>query len=381
MLRSLAALLIAFTLTAAATAHAQAQARTGPVDPAARAAHLRRGVNLSDWFRQVADERHFDTDRAARAVTRADLDRLRALGIDHVRLAVNPAPLFRAAEADRIPADQLAVVDGAVRLVLEAGLAVQIDLQPDQGFKRQLTNDRFVEQFADFWRALAAHFADTDPERVFLEIINEPELGDPYRWYGVQTRLAAAIREGAPRHTIIATGAQYSDEDDLLFQQPLRDPNVIYTFHFYQPFLFTHQGATWSEYYWHFLKGVPWPARREEARAAAAAVPDPLHRLAVERYGESHWGRERVDFEIGQVRAWADRYRVPVICNEFGVYRQNAAEGERVAWLRDVRRALEQQGLGWTAWDFDGTFGIATRRDGVLRFDTAAVEALGLGGR
>lgn len=366
-------------LSTAVVARGQSVGGPSAVDVAARAAHLRRGVNLSDWLRQTADDRHFDPDRVAKAVTRADLDVLRRLGFDHVRLAVNPAPLFRAAEADRIPADQLAIVDAAVRLALDAGLSVQLDLQPDQAFKRQLANDRFVEQFSDFWRSLASHFAATDPERLFLEVINEPELGDPYRWYGVQSRLASAIREGAPRHTIIATGAQYSDEDDLLFQQPLRDPNVIYTFHFYQPFFFTHQGATWSEYYWHFLKGVPWPARRDEARAAAAAVPDPLHRLAVERYGESHWDRGRVDFEIGQIRAWADRHRVPVICNEFGVYRLNAAPAERVAWLRDVRSALEQRNLGWTVWDFDGTFGIATREAGALVLDRPAVEALGVG--
>lgn len=372
---SLCLLLLAFT-----TAHSRAlaQPRETVVDAAARASHLRRGVNLSDWFRQPADDRHFDPERAVKAVMAEDLARLRAVGFDHVRLAINPTPLFRASEPEKIPVDQLAIVDRAVQLVLGAGLAVQLDLQPDQAFKRQLANDRFVEQFADFWRALANHFASTDPERVFLEVINEPELGDGYRWYGVQTRLVTAIRDGAPRHTIIATGAQYSDEDDLLFQPPLRDPNVIYTFHFYQPFLFTHQGATWSEYYWHFLKDVPWPATREAARAAAAAVPDPLHRLAVERYGESHWDRDRVTFEIGQVRSWADRYRVPVICNEFGVFRQNAAPDQRVAWLKDVRAALEARAIGWTVWDFDGTFGIATRQDGALVLDRPAMDALGM---
>lgn len=44
--------------------------------------------------------------------------------------------------------------------------------------------------------------------------------------------MAVAIREGAPNHTIIATGARYSDDDDLLSIEPLHDSNVIYTFHF-----------------------------------------------------------------------------------------------------------------------------------------------------
>jgi len=74
-----------------------------------------------------------------------------------------------------------------------------------------------------------------DPERVFFEILNEPEVSDPYRWAGIQARVAAAIREAAPRHTIIATGPNYSDIADLLTLHPLADGNVIYNFHFYDP--------------------------------------------------------------------------------------------------------------------------------------------------
>src|SRR5271169_6292531 len=101
-------------------------------------------------------------------------------------------------------------------------------------------------------RALAQHYSSYDHDRVFFEILNEPELRDRYRWYGIQTKLAAAIREGAPQHTIIAAGARYSANDELLFLDPLSDSNVIYNFHFYEPHVFTHQGATWGVNFWHF---------------------------------------------------------------------------------------------------------------------------------
>jgi hypothetical protein len=55
-------------------------------------------------------------------------------------------------------------------------------------------------------------------------------------------------------------GARWSDNDDLVFQEPLHDPNVIYNFHFYEPHIFTHQGATWSAYYWHWLRGLKYPS-------------------------------------------------------------------------------------------------------------------------
>jgi len=359
-------------------AGAQAVAVQPSAVAAARAARLGHGVNLTDWLRLLPNGRSFTKEQFDTAVTADDLALIRAMGFDHVRLCVNPQPLFRPLQADRIPSEPLAYVDASVRMILDAGLAVDLDIQADDAFKRRLADDAFVEQFVDFWRALASHYAALDPNRVFFEVLNEPELRDPYRWYGIEAKVVSAIRASAPQHTIIVTGAHFSDEDDLIFLDPLRDANVIYAFHFYQPFLFTHQGATWSENFWHFLKGVPYPSNAEGAQQAAALVPDPVHRLAVVRYGVSHWDAARVDLEIGQVAAWGARWGVPVLCNEFGVYRPDASARDRLAWLTDVRTALEAHGIGWTTWEYSGGFGIVTKEAGQIVPDEPSLRALGL---
>ena len=123
---------------------------------------------------------------------------------------------------------------------LDKDLAVVIDIHQDGDFKEKLSNDAAVEQFADYWRALAKHYSTWDPEKVFFETLNEPEMRDHYRGNGIQAHLAVAIREGAPVLTIIVEGAGWADDDGLVFTEPLRDPNVIYNFHFYEPHLFTH---------------------------------------------------------------------------------------------------------------------------------------------
>jgi aryl-phospho-beta-D-glucosidase BglC (GH1 family) len=301
------------------------------------------------------------------------------MGFDHVRLSVNPEPMFRHNSADQIPADYLRYLDDAVKMILDHDLAVVIDIHPESDFKARLAHDDFVEQFSDYWRALARHYANLDPERVFFEILNEPEVNDRYRWYGIQAKLAVAIREGAPQHTIIAAGAQWSADDQLLFLEPLRDPNVVYNFHFYEPHIFTHQGATWGVNNWHFLKGLPYPATPAEAEEAAAQEPDAVNRLYVVRYGLDHWGPERVDAEISQVGAWARQRGVPVVCNEFGVYRKNSDPKERAAWISDVRTALEEHGMGWTMWDYSGGFGVVTKKPNEAAVpDEITVKALGL---
>ena len=343
-----------------------------------RLARLRHGINLSDWFAQQQDAASYSKEHFETTVTAADVALIRAMGFDHVRLSVDPRPMFRAEQSDQIASADLTNLDAAIKMILDQGLSVDLSIYADDTFKQKLaTDDDAVERFADFWRALAAHYANLDPDRVFFEILNEPEGRDRYRWYGVEAKLATAIREGAPQHTIIATGAHWSDDDDLIFLEPLRDPNVIYTFHFYEPHVFTHQGADWSVNYWHYLRGVPYPSDPDRAKKAAELVPDPVHRLEVVRYGLENWNAVRIDAEIAQVDDWAKHWNVPVICNEFGVYREYADPKERAAWITDVRTSLEKRNIGWAMWDYSSTFGLVTKANGNAAPDEAIVRALG----
>jgi endoglucanase len=344
-----------------------------------RLAHLRRGINLSEWFAQVYDPKGYTKEHFEAWTTSQDIALIKSLGFDHVRLSVNPQPMFRVHRPNELPAEYLDYLDSAVKMILDHGLALVIDLHPESDFKSRLAKeDDFVQEFADYWRALAQHYSNLDPERVFFEILNEPEFTDPYRWYGVETKLATAVREGAPRHTIIAAGARWSDDDDLVFLEPLRDPNVIYNFHFYEPHIFTHQGATWGAYYWHWVKGLAYPANPESAARVAAEVPAAKDRLAVIRYGQDHWDAARIEAEVNQVADWAKRRGLPVVCNEFGVYRNYADPRDRAGWITDVRTVLERHGMGWAMWDYSGSFGIVTKSNGKTTLDEPVMSALGL---
>ena len=344
-----------------------------------RAEKLKRGINASEWFAQVYDKRGYTPEHFQAWTTAEDIALIKSMGFDHVRLSVNPQPMFTAREPNKIPAEYLGNLDAAVKMILDHGLAVVIDLHPESDFKARLANDdEFVEQFADFWRALAEHYSTWDADRVFLEILNEPELTDRYRWLGVQMKLAAAIRQGAPAHTIIAAGARWSSDDELVFQEPLHDPNIIYNFHFYEPYIFTHQGATWGKYYWHWLRGVRYPSTAESAERAAALAPSEVDRLQVIRYGREHWDAARIESEMKQAAEWARRRGVPLVCNEFGVYREYSDSHDRAAWLHDVRTALERNGIGWAMWDFSGSFGVVAKKDGKTLADEGVLRALGM---
>jgi aryl-phospho-beta-D-glucosidase BglC (GH1 family) len=344
--------------------------------PSSRLARLRHGINLSHWFAQSADysKAHLESHTTAE-----DIALIRSIGFDHVRLTVEPAPLFNDDDPGRLKADYLKYLDNALDLILANGLAVIVDIHPSDQFKGKLnSNDRQIDAFGKFWRTLAQHLSTRDPERVFLEVINEPMVEDGYRWYGMQAKLISAVRSGAPRHTVIASGHRWSGLPELLFLMPYADRNIVYNFHFYEPFTFTHQGATWAGGNVPFYKNIPYPSNPESASKVLDTIQDEPARYNLLRYGEDGWNATRIDHEIGAAAAWAAKYQVPLTCNEFGTFRNFAPPADRAVWIKDMRTALEKYGIGWTMWDYAGGFAVVNKQNGHATPDAEVVKALGL---
>ena len=345
----------------------------------ARAQHLKHGINASIWFAQHAYDysaHHTDTETTA-----DDIATIARLGFDNVRVSIDPVPLEQSMNDVPGPnADFLARLDKAVDTILADGMAVQVDIHPEPPFKQSVkaTGDG-VDRFVMLWRRLAAHYADRDPERVFFEVENEPEVNDTYRWAGIQSRVAAAIREAAPKHTIIATGANWSDIQDLLALQPLADGNVIYNFHYYDPHEFTHQGATWGAAYWTEEKAIPYPSDESVMADRLKQITDPVARYRVKGYWLDHWDAHHIRLMIDSAGEWARANNVPLICNEFGVYRRVSEPADRLRWIHDVRTAFEANNIGWAMWDYHNGFGVAVKdANGKSVVDPGTVEALGL---
>jgi endoglucanase len=373
------AAMISVTLLQVSTAKGFQLDQKGTVNLQGRFARLRRGINLSHWFAQAANNDYSKSHLEAHT-TPADLALIKSLGFDHVRFTIEPAPLFKEwDDPSKLNEEYLRYVDTALDNILAHNLAVIVDIHPSDEFKIRLNKeDRHVEAFARFWTSLAKHLSSRDPERVFLEVINEPMVEDPYRWYGIQAKLIAAIRAGAPQHTIIASGHRWSGLYELLALQPYSDPNIIYNFHFYEPFTFTHQGATWAGNNLPYFQKVPYPASRDAVTQILDTVTDEPARLVLQQYGESGWNAERIDREIGAAAAWAAKRHVFLTCNEFGAFRRFALPEHRAAWIRDMRVALEKYGIGWTMWDYAGGFGVVTKTNSEATPDEIIVSALGL---
>ena len=271
------------------------------------------------------------------------------------------------------------VLDEVIAKALAQDLAVLIDLHPGGVYKKQLAaSDNKVEQFVLLWGNIAGYYSRLDPERVFFEVMNEPEMADIFRWGGIEQRAVQEIRRKAPQHTIIVSGANYSDIADLLRLPQFADPNLIYVFHYYEPHIFTHQGASWGEPFWNVLRQVPFPAANSTLADTQARQTDDYVRFKLTQYGLDRWDEQHVAAEIQFAADWGKAHQVPLLCDEFGVYRYFVKPEDRQRWLSTVRNTLEQNKIGWTMWDYQGGFGVVSKDTGTTVEDEGVVKALGL---
>ena len=378
---------------------------------------FRRGVNTWPWFSMTTEYPPPRTDYAwppfqsQRPVPHAvDLHKLVAAGFDFIRIPVDPGPFLSFSGMQRT--QLLDMLIGAVTEATQSGLGVIVNLQASG--THYWTAERMFgsadapafKPYLELVSEVAHRLNRVDFARVALEPVNEPPQScDSGVWTEVQTQLLNAARNAAPALTLVATGACGSMITglDALDAMPLeRFGPLLFTFHFYEPYLFSHQGAPWMrEPVYRALNAVPWPASAGSLSATLAAVRARMQAdtgITRAAQADAYRETERVLTEyfaaqpdvpflrryLAKVADWSRRRGVPAQCilmGEFGALRSDAryvaaAAADRARYIRDVRLTAESFGFSWAFWNlFDG---MGVMDDVTRNFDEPILTALGL---
>jgi endoglucanase len=343
-------------------------ARAGVIDR--RVALLGRGFNLPD---QIPLQQ-------ARRPDRMTLKWLRERGMSHVRVPVRGECVMTRFSS---PATIRATIDDFNRtldLLLDLDFAVSADMHPGADFGRLHRSDpeAAFSALSEGWRNLSKPIERLPAGRVFAELLNEPQTDDRI-WRAQAERLVVALRNDLPSTTFIVGPAPYQRVEALAAWLPLKDSNIVYAFHYYDPMAFTHQGLTWdASSPLSRLAGVPFPTRRgepvmERLLEALRARGDADLAASIDRALDRPWNGRTIAAQFAPLADWSEKHGAPVILNEFGVLRFKTARDARLEWLGAVRETAQANRFGWAHWDYDQGFGLL---DEAGRPDVALVDVL-----
>jgi len=319
-------LIVAALLVMAATAPTGASAPTPRGDEAAKAYRWpaeMRGVNI-----------------ILRWITESDLDHLaNDWKANSVRLmAGSPLSLDPPYAVEQAKLQKLYQVVGWCR---QRDLYVVINIgQPagrrDAGLFWQ--EKELQAGFVKLWATIALKYADSGPG-VAYDLMNEPHgKGSKETWPALARQLISTIREVDSVHPIVIEPAPWGNPGAFVDLKPLTDdPNTVYSFHFYDPFDFTHQrGAAGT------LKATP------EDHPQGLRYPGTI-KAFWETAPVEEWNKTTIRTRIEPVLQFREKYGMPVWCGEFGCTRW--ADGA-YQYLTDCLETWEESGLGWAYYSY-----------------------------
>lgn len=282
-----------------------------------------------------------------------DFDMLKAAGFHYIRVPVCFLP-YLSEVGDTYILDEgcLERLDAVLNAILDRGMIAILDfhyLLPEEqfAFDSRVASQRNKREFLAVWDIVARRYAGY-PEELYFELANEPrEPILPEDWNTYVRESLALIRSSGGHNDdrVVVVGANiligpvirsWDNTGGIRYLQVPEaqdDPNIMVTFHYYDPVPFTYQGQIYTDtlkrYSGHWL-GNRW----DNTERQKAFI--------------------RKDFDV--ISRWARENGRKVILGEFGVSVHADIESQ-INWTRFVREEAESRGMIWLFWQFFYEYG------------------------
>lgn len=315
-----------------------------PFDPAPLS-----GCNVGGWLSQSP----LTPEHLRSFITQDDFRAMAAAGFNAVRVPFNAALVWDGEALDEAGA---AWMDRALAWGREAGLTVVLDLHeiPGHSFTDPSQNDLYANAArrrngARLWQALARRYV-AEGNGLWFELLNEPVAPGTAAWVEVAEQWLAGVREVDERRPVVVGSNLWNGPAQFAELPKLDDPRIVYTFHFYEPHSFTHQGAPWVPWA-KDLPPQPYPGEPVGLLPALRAAEGQAQAQAA--HLTRRWDKDALEAMLGPVLDFRARHQVPVFCGEFGVHLK-APRADQLRWLGDFCGLLARHRLGFCYWSWRG---------------------------
>lgn len=292
------------------------------------------------------------------SVSASEFSIMKHEGFDSVRVPIGWHHYVGSAPDYTLSPKIFSQVDFVVTNALAADLAVLINIHHFDELDQNPTNA--TDEFLKIWQQVAVHY-EKFPRQLAFELDNEPHANATTALMNpIYARAIAEIRQTNPDRTIFVEPADWGSIKELKNLVLPPDDNVIVSVHSYEPFMFSHQGATWAGPMPR-ATGIQFPGP-----PAKPLVPDPSLHLPqasldwIQRYNtlptdENPSSPVAFEKNLKYCREWSDYYGRPIHLGEFGCY-TTADPASRARLYAAYRHALAQDQMGWAIWDWSAGF-------------------------
>jgi endoglucanase len=322
---------------------------------------IHRGINVSHWLSQ-SKARGAKRDSL---ITEKDFKYIASLGFDHIRLPMDEEQMWD--EQGNKYADAFLLMHNGVKWSLKYKLKVVIDLHiiRSHSFNETVnhlwTDVAEQDKFVKLWMDLSGELKKYSTDLVAYELMNEAVTDDPDNWNNLFARTLSEIRKSEPKRKIVQGSNLWQSVTTFKsLKIPANDPNIILSFHFYDPHLFTHYKAGWS-FNGPYNGPVKYPGQIIEDKdlVGQQLKPEALEELH-RRNGivTKDTLAKLMDLAIKVAR----QHNLQLYCGEWGCLK-TMDNSMRLQWIADVRAIMEKNNIAWTLWDYRGGFGIVDNKD------------------
>lgn len=328
------------------------------------------GVNLGGWLSQADDtsEKHYKS-----FITESDIKYIASLGLDHVRVPVDYMVIEE--EDGTVRQDGYSYLDSCLEWCRKYNINMIIDLHKAFGYsfdpldKTDKTvffhDEKIQERFYSLWKTIASRYGKYH-NTVAFELLNEivePSVAD--EWNDIALKTIREIRTVAPDSWIIFGGTMYNNVLSVPQLAETKDNKVVYTFHSYEPLVFTHQGAYWVE-------NMPADFRicYPESLAEYRRQSERLARQLVGAIYSENLPEISADFFetlFKPALKTAEERNIPLYCGEYGVI-DLADDISKINWTADICAVFDKYGIGRAYWNYkEKDYGIINIPDEKIR--------------